>query len=748
MELTIEGENVHEAVELIASFPVKVTFQQPTTDPFKVKAKLEVPEDAPLGWHTVRLHTKRGTSNLKLFCIDELPQVLVTGMPYEPSKAMEVPVPSVVCGTMPSQQRQYLAVKLDAGQPLCAEILGRRLGSPLDPALVLYDAATGRQVEFSDDAPGLQKDARFRFVAPKAGTYHLEVRDVRYSGGSDWHYRLRLGNFPLASTAFPLAVERGKKTTLQFAGPFVDAVASVEVTAPKNTTLQAIVVAPRFMKPNTQAGWPVSVILSDFTELIRNPADGESLLPFSTGISARFLKQGEKHTYRLKLPKGIACRVEANGQELGSPATVYLTLADVKGMRVASSNPEAEFARIDFTAPEAADYLLTAEHLYFAGGPDQSYRLTALPINPSFTLSANVDHVDLSPNSRAVIVVQADRSGGYNGALQLNVVNPTAIKGSAMIPAGKSSAFMEMKSSATLSTSAPLLIEAKGSGTTEPAYLRITSSLRPQFNDLLYPPMTLDTFPRIASMPAIPFRFSAEFVHAHGVRGLALPVQFHVERQGYQGEVTITSMIVPGLPNQKPVIAPLSAKVPAGQERVIGNLTAEANAPENEPVVFIAKASVDGRELTTTTSLMPVKFGAALTVATRETSITALPWKLNVKPALSPYFVLDALSGTRMHTSTLDLSWLAPTLPKSSIEVLITRQGGFNGPVQLAVINAPMGTTAGSALVPSGITQVRIPIVAQSNSKPITRNDVMIEATAIGVANQKATSQPISVTVK
>ena len=44
--------------------------------PGSLRVKLEVPKDAPLGYHAVRLATRGGMSNARLFCIDDLPQVL------------------------------------------------------------------------------------------------------------------------------------------------------------------------------------------------------------------------------------------------------------------------------------------------------------------------------------------------------------------------------------------------------------------------------------------------------------------------------------------------------------------------------------------------------------------------------------------------------------------------------------------------------------------------------------------------
>src|SRR6185437_7703368 len=72
LDLTLTGTNLAEPTGLATSFPAKVVI--PTEgnngkDNGKLLVRLEVPKDAPLGFHTIRLATRRGMSNLRLFCI-------------------------------------------------------------------------------------------------------------------------------------------------------------------------------------------------------------------------------------------------------------------------------------------------------------------------------------------------------------------------------------------------------------------------------------------------------------------------------------------------------------------------------------------------------------------------------------------------------------------------------------------------------------------------------------------------------
>src|SRR5205807_4147099 len=79
MELTLTGTNLADPTGLWTSFPANVSIPTDNNngkDNAKLRVHLEVPKDAPLGFHSIRLATTRGMSNFRLFCIDGLPQIM------------------------------------------------------------------------------------------------------------------------------------------------------------------------------------------------------------------------------------------------------------------------------------------------------------------------------------------------------------------------------------------------------------------------------------------------------------------------------------------------------------------------------------------------------------------------------------------------------------------------------------------------------------------------------------------------
>ena len=79
IDLTLTGQNLAEPTGLWTDFPCKVAIPADNNngkDQAKLLVRLEVPKDAPMGFHAVRLATAKGLSNLRIFCVDDLPQVM------------------------------------------------------------------------------------------------------------------------------------------------------------------------------------------------------------------------------------------------------------------------------------------------------------------------------------------------------------------------------------------------------------------------------------------------------------------------------------------------------------------------------------------------------------------------------------------------------------------------------------------------------------------------------------------------
>ena len=123
-----------------------------------------------------------------------------------PATAQEVNPPVEVVGRVEARgDRDWYAFDARKGQVFSIEAIGDRLGSPIDLALSLRSAATGKVLGEYDDGPPSLSDAQFptrtddparlRFVAPADGRYQLSVtsRGSAFQVGPRHVYRVRIG---------------------------------------------------------------------------------------------------------------------------------------------------------------------------------------------------------------------------------------------------------------------------------------------------------------------------------------------------------------------------------------------------------------------------------------------------------------------------------------------------------------------------------------------------------------------------
>jgi hypothetical protein len=141
----------------------------------------------------------RGSNSLP-FAVDSLPEVLAAPAANRREKAQRVKLPVIVNGRIEhAGDSQYFRFDGRAGDDVVCDVLARRLGSPLDSVLRLTDAA-GKELAFNDDfddkSAGLlthQADSFILVKLPANGTYYLQLGDTQRHGGTDYAYRLRIG---------------------------------------------------------------------------------------------------------------------------------------------------------------------------------------------------------------------------------------------------------------------------------------------------------------------------------------------------------------------------------------------------------------------------------------------------------------------------------------------------------------------------------------------------------------------------
>jgi hypothetical protein len=608
LELTLTGANLAEPTGLWTSFPAKVTIPTENNngkDNAKLVVRLEVPMEAPMGFHAIGLATTRGMSNYRLFCIDDLPEVLQGTNNRTKDAAQAVRAPCVVAGRVTAEANDYYKVTVKAGERVSFEVLGRRLGSAFDPQLTLIDPKTGREMPggHSNDAPGLQTDPRLTYTFKDAGDYLLEIRDVSYRGGEDFIYRLRIGDFPCATTPLPLAIKRGTKVAVRFAGPTVDGVAAVEVTAPTDPLIPSLSVTPK--GANGLHGWPVSLLLSDLDEVLEEEPNDElpkaNRVPVPGAVTGRFEKKDDVDFYIFTLKKGQRYSLEAQTQELHSPTEVDMVLLDAKGAQLQASNLQGP-ARLDFTPQADGDYILKMKHLLLWGGPAETYRVTITPYEPGFDLSIGIDRYDVGQGSTFSIPLFVARRD-YPGPIDVTVVGNPKLSGHATIAAGQPPMPNQPGGTLTIAAAADapmgpqeFAIQAKATikGKEVSQLLSVRALASQNLAGLPVPPRAMYERLGLAVKERPPFTLAFKFDEPTGTPGKPLGLTVTATRTaGFTEEITLTAAGLP--PNVKPALV----NIAANQTEAKMTLNLEANAPLGQFMLTLTgKAKYKNQDVT------------------------------------------------------------------------------------------------------------------------------------------------------
>ena len=608
-DITLNGGNLTDPLSLQLDLAASVTIPadgKNGKEPAKLLVKVTPDKNAGPGFHAMRLSTKRGSSNLRLFVTDELPLVAKTDGLKKRETAPEVKPPCVIAGRADAEQADWYKLKAKKGERVVFEILGRRLGSGIDPQITLFDAK-GRELRagHSNDAPGAQTDPRLVHTFAADGEFLVQVRDTSWRGGEDFHYLLRIGSFPVATCAFPLAITRGKATPVGFAGPHVEGAAPVTVSAPADPAAVALDVVPRFGKDGLP-GWPVSVMLSPYEELVEKEPNNDQgqaqKIPVPCGVSGRFQTKGDSDRYSFTAAaKDQRFIVEAQTTDLGSPAEVLLTIFDAKGAKLAETNP-TQAARLDFKAPAPGDFTVLVEHLHLWGGPDEVYRLQVAPFEPGFDLTLAADRVDVRQEASAALPVQIVRRD-YTGPVELSLSGPMGLSGTGTIAQGAPAKPTDPAGSLTINCPAGFKtgmypIQVIGKATINGKQVTVVASTRPAVSTALanlpVPPSRLTRGVALGVLDRAPYSLSAKIDPASVAPGKDATITVTLNRRdGYAEPVALS---VAGLPANATADTPTIAK-DKNEAKIV--VKTKANTPVGAPALIVnGKGKVDGADLT------------------------------------------------------------------------------------------------------------------------------------------------------
>jgi len=672
--------------------------------------------DIPVGIHAVRILTDHGVSPIRFLLIDDLPTVAQAGNNTSAEAAQVLTLPAAVDGTIGNLSLQYFKFTATAGQRLSMEVLARRIGSPLDPMLRLLNAQ-GRELAFSDDAPGLSGDAQISHTFAAAGDYLLELRDIKYQGGA---YRLRVGDFPAATTAYPLAIQRGQAAQLTLTGIGVEGLAPLAMTAPADASVAFWPVSLK--APNGQGSGFSTVEVVDRPQGLEvepnNTAEQSQRVELTHDINGRLEQPGDVDRFVFKAAKESSYVITGVTRSQGSPTDLNIKILKADGGQIATvDDTGTDEGTVTVKFPEDADFTLVVHDLANRGGPDYAYRLAIAPSAPGFTLTASTDTLNIPAGGSAMVTATAKRTG-YGGPIELSITGlPEGVTASrSVIGPGRNDAVLTLTAGPNYAAGSLQTATLVGTGMVGASPVTATAEfsgvLKQRFANMRFPPQSIASTLAISATGASGYTWKAEPAELTFGKQLSTKFQLQAAR-GMGNDEAIAVAVQPPQNGLPPGIAVAVKNIDKGATAAEIVVTADDKAPLGDYTIALLGTLKQGN----VTHTQPL--------AVRVTVAEPLKTSLDIGEGKLP------VEGELL------------------VKVRVERNPALTAPVEVAFVNLPAGVSSEPVTIAADQSEIVAKLIAKPDAAKGAVNNVQVKLTAtVGNAKFEAVSPNVTLTVE
>ncbi len=457
VEVTITGENIDDAKELIFSSP-KVTSKAKTGADGKVepnKFVITLAADAKPLVCDARVMTRLGISSARAFAVGTLPEVTRAKPNTSQETALELKANSVCNATMTARAVDFYSFDGKKGQRVAVDCAAAGIDSKLSPVVIVADAQ-GRDLQANRTGGVVD------FTPPADGKYLIKVNSLIFQGGPEQYYRLALMDAPGTGPTphQPSTMSVRSFSWARDAKSMLPQVAEVE--------------------PNDKA------------------SEAQKITP-PCEISGRFYPAADVDTYEFAAKKGDVWCVEVASQRLGLPTDSFLLvqkvtkegaqekLTDVAELNDIPSPIKPSTNGYSYDGPPydagSADPLglveIKEDGIYrmqlrdlFGGtrtDPNHIYKLIVRKPAPDFAIVGWAFHMTLRNGDRnalskpialragatMALEVATVRKDGFDGEIELGMENlPAGVSaGGLKIPAGKNRGMLLITAAENAATS-------------------------------------------------------------------------------------------------------------------------------------------------------------------------------------------------------------------------------------------------------------------------------------------------------
>ncbi len=706
-KVTFHGTRLSDARQVLADLPGLTITDVKPLDNSKVEMTITAAADLTPGLYPVRLVTDTGISNLRLLSVGAMPVV----QEVEPNSDFETPqkieLNTTVEGVIPTEDQDFYAVDLKAGQTLVVEIEGVRLASNqgnqfLDPYIAILDS--GRfEKSTRDDIPLLQQDGLCAYTAEADGTYTVLVRDASFGGNGNAHYRVHIGTFPRPIAVVPGGGRPGEILTAEL----------INLDGSKRTAQIQLPSEPQDRFPTASedesgvSPSPNYIRVNDLpVAMEQEPNEDLKTAPLVTvpgALCGVIGEPGDVDCFGFDAVKGRKYLVQMYARgTLRSPLDSVVNIYGPDSKRITGNDDTANMpdSYCEFTAAADGRHSVRINDQLGNGGPAFSYRLEVTEAVPSLQLDlAELDRYQavvwpVPRGAQMAVMVNAARKQ-FGGELAIEALNlPPGITATAFPMRSDQSTVPLMLSAAEDAGKEAALVDVVAKPTDEK--LSHVSGHLKQDHKLVQGQNRRDIWTWETKQVAVsvaepmPFKLSVEQPQVPIVRDGSMSFIVKVERnEGFEGEITLQTLY-----NPPGVSVNNSRKLTKDQTEIDVPLTANGGAVLGEWPMFLI---------------------ATTDIGNGPGRITSQPISLDIQDV---FFKFEfPKSAAEQGTENV-----------VAIGVEITRE--FEGEAEVELVGLPPGVSSSAPIqkITADTTQVNFPITLAADARPGTHKTLNVRA--------------------